>query len=208
LLITPFSGRLLTGDIKEAPVLAATRPLRIVKDPPGELETLFRAHNSRIFRTAHRITGSAADAEDVLQTVFLRLAKGQEAYDLSQNPEAYLSRAAINASLDLMRSRSRAKSVGLDDVNSGSLESPFQNPEAQHADRELQRLIRAAVARLGKTAAEMFVLRYYEGHDNQEIARLLGTSPMVVGVVLHRARTKLRSEIGRYLETHHKNTKR
>lgn len=182
---------------------AATRPLRIVKDPPGELETLFRAHNGRIFRTAHRITGSAADAEDVLQTIFLRLAKGQETYDLSQNPEAYLSRAAINASLDLMRSRSRAKSVGLDDVNSGVLESTFQSPEAQHADRELQRLIREAVARLGKTAAEMFVLRYYEGHDNQEIARLLGTSPMVVGVVLHRARTKLRSEIGRYLKTHH-----
>ena len=77
-------------------------------DPPAGLETLFRAHNNRVFRTAYRITGSPAD-EDVLQTVFLRLARGQEIYDLSQNPEAYLSRAAINASLDLMRSRSRVK---------------------------------------------------------------------------------------------------
>jgi DNA-directed RNA polymerase specialized sigma24 family protein len=49
----------------------------------------------------------------------------------------------------------------------------------------------------------MFVLRYYEGHDNQEIARIMGTSQMVVGVVLHRARTKLRKEIGHYLEKHH-----
>ncbi len=182
---------------------AAIRPLRIVKDPPGELETLFQTHNGRIFRTAHRITGSAADAEDVLQTVFLRLARGTDEYDLSTNPEAYLSRAAINASLDLLRSRNRARSVGLEDVDSGALESPFQNPESQHADRELQTLIREAVARLGKTAAEMFVLRYYEGRDNQEIAKLLGTSAMVVGVVLHRARTKLRKEIGRYLEKHH-----
>ncbi len=79
--------------------------------PPGELETLFQAHHGRVFRTAQRITGSAADAEDVLQTVFLRLVKGQEEYDLSQNPEAYLSRAAINASLDLLRSRTRAKSL-------------------------------------------------------------------------------------------------
>ena len=181
---------------------AATKPLRIVKDPPGELETLFRAHNGRIFRTAHRITGSTADAEDVLQTVFLRLVKGQETYDLSQNPEAYLSRAAINASLDLMRSRSRVRSVGLDDVDSGALQSSFHNPEREHADRELQVLVRAAVARLGKTAAEMFVMRYYEGHDNQEIAKLLGTSPMVVGVVLHRARAKLRKEIGRFLKGH------
>ena len=73
---------------------------------------LFQTHHDRVFRTAHRITGSPADAEDVLQTVFLRLVKSPGAYDLSENPEAYLSRAAINASLDLMRSRTRAKSVG------------------------------------------------------------------------------------------------
>ena len=181
---------------------AAVKTLRIVKDPPGELETLFRAHSGRVYRTAHRITGSSADAEDVLQTVFLRLAKGQEAYDLSQNAAAYLSRAAINASLDLMRSRTRVRSVGLDDTDAGALESPIHNPETQQVDRELQKLIRAAVTRLGKTAAEMFTLRYYEGHDNQEIARILGTSPMVVGVVLHRARTKLRKEIGQYLKKH------
>jgi len=183
-------------------VQAAVKTLRIVNDPPGELEILFRAHSARVYRTAHRITGSSADAEDVLQTVFLRLAKGQETYDLSQNPEAYLSRAAINASLDLLRSRSRVRSVGLDDTDAGALQSPILNPEVQHVDRELQKLIRAAVARLGKTAAEMFTLRYYEGYDNQEIARILGTSPMVVGVVLHRARTKLKKEIGQYLKKH------
>ena len=164
---------------------------------------LFRAHHDRVFRTAHRITGSAADAEDVLQTIFLRLIKSQESHDLSQNPEAYLSRAAINASLDLMRSRGRSRSVGLEDVAAGEVESVAKNPEVQHVDRELQALIREAVARLGETAAEMFVLRYYEGYDNHEIAKLLGTSPLSVGVVLHRARTRLRKEIGHYLEKHH-----
>jgi RNA polymerase sigma-70 factor (ECF subfamily) len=82
-------------------------------------------------------------------------------------------------------------------------ESTERNPELQQVDRELQKLIRQAVARLGATAAEMFVLRYYEGLDNREIARVMGTSQMVVGVVLHRARTKLRKEIGHYLEKHH-----
>jgi len=188
-------------------VQAATKPLRLVTEPPNdrqtELETLFQSYQDRVFRTARRITGSPADAEDVLQTVFLRLVKGRENYDLSENAEAYLSRAAINASLDLMRSRGRAKSVGLGDVEAEALESRFQNPEAAHADRELQTLLRQAVARLGKTAGEMFVLRYYEGYDNQEIAKMLDTSQMVVGVVLHRARTKLRKEIGHYLEKHH-----
>lgn len=181
---------------------AAVRTLRTLPQPPSELETLFEAHHAHIFRTAQRITGSAADAEDVLQTVFLRLVKGGEARDLSEQPQAYLSRAAINASLDLLRSRGRARSVQLDDVEAASLHSTFKNPEAQHADRELQTLVREAVARLGETAAEMFVLRYYEGYGNQEIARLMNTSQMVVGVVLHRARTKLKKEIAAYLGAH------
>ena len=182
---------------------AAVRTLRPVPNPRGELETLFRAHQDRVFRTAQRITGSAADAEDVLQTIFLRLVKSQATHDLSENPGAYLSRAAVNASLDLMRSRSRSKSMGLEDANADAIRSTSRNPEIQQIDRELQKLIRQAVARLGTTAGEMFVLRYYEGYENQEIAKMLGTSHLVVGVVLHRARTKLRKEIGRYLEKHH-----
>jgi RNA polymerase sigma-70 factor, ECF subfamily len=185
-------------------VQAALKPLRIVKNQPaGELETLFQKHHGRVFRTAQRITGSAADAEDVLQTVFLRLIKGQESYDLSRNPEAYLSRAAINASLDLLRSRNRTKSVALDEANADTIAGRARTPEALHADRELQTLVREAVSRLGKTAGEMFVLRYYEGLDNKEIAVVMETSPLVVGVVLHRARTRLRKEIGHYLEKHH-----
>ena len=192
----------MADELQEATVQAAVRTLRPVPKPPGALETLFLAHHDRVFRTAHRITGSAADAEDVVQTIFLRLLKSRDTLDLSPNPEAYLSRAAINASLDLMRSRTRSKSVGLEDANAGAFESTSKNPETEHVDRELQVLIREAVARLGATAAEMFVLRYYEGYENNEIAKLMGTSHLVVGVVLHRARTKLRKEIGHYLEQH------
>ena len=183
---------------------AALKPLRLVTEQPAsELETLFQTHHGRVFRTAQRITGSAADAEDVLQTVFLRLVKGQDDYDWSKNPEAYLSRAAINASLDLLRSRTRSKTVSLDESEVDSIPSTYRTPELVHADRELHALVRQAVSRLGKTAGEMFVLRYYEGFDNKEIAAFLNTSPLVVGVVLHRARTKLRKEIGHYLEKHH-----
>ena len=182
---------------------AAVKPLMLVTESSGELESLFRTHHSRVFRTAQRITGSAADAEDVLQSVFLRLIKGQDSYDLSQNAEAYLARAAINASLDLLRSRSRSKSVALEDMDEESMAGHLRSPEAEHSDRELRTLLRQAVSRLGKTAAEMFILRYYEGFDNKEIAALLKTSPVVVGVVLHRARTKMRKEIGHYLEKHH-----
>ena len=47
------------------------------------------------------------------------------------------------------------------------------------------------------------MLKYFEGHSNLEIAEMLGTSQMVIGVLLHRARTRLRKEIVKFQEGHH-----
>ncbi len=191
------------GDnLKEGPVQAAVTHLKPLPEPPKELERLFREHNELVFRTAYRVTGSAEDAEDVLQTVFLRLARREEV-DLAPSPASYLHRAAINASLDLVRSRTTARAVALDDVMDDLPERSSLSPEARQQDRELRKLIQQAVSRLGASAAEMFVLRYFEGYGNSEIAELLGASPMVVAVTLHRSRAKLRKEIGSYLEKHH-----
>jgi RNA polymerase sigma-70 factor (ECF subfamily) len=170
----------------------------------GELERLFRDHNEQVFRAAYRITGSSADAEDVLQTVFLRLASTKEQRDLSPSPGSYLHRAAVNASLDLLRARARSKSVSMDDeATPREFESSVLNPAEEHEDKEMRKLIREAVAHLGERAAAVFALRYFEGYDNKEIAEMLGTSQMVVAVTLHRARTRLRREIGEYMERHH-----
>jgi RNA polymerase sigma-70 factor (ECF subfamily) len=195
--------RFMSGDKqKEEPVQAAVMHLKPLPEPPKELEKLFREHNNLIFRTAYRVTGSAEDAEDVLQTVFLRLARRAEV-DLAPSPASYLHRAAVNASLDLVRSRSTARSVALEDLESDLTENSTLSPESRHADRELRKLIQQAVGRLGASAAEMFVLRYFEGYGNKEIAEMTGTSQMVVGVTLHRSRARLRKEIGSYLEKHH-----
>jgi RNA polymerase sigma-70 factor (ECF subfamily) len=167
------------------------------------LESLFLANHQQIFRTAYRVTGSASDAEDVLQTVFLRLVRRGEGYDFAPSPSAYLTRAAVNASLDLLRSRRTTQSVTLEEIEPEMLASTAHGPEAEHADRELRLLIRQAVSRLGPKAAEFFALRYFEGYDNREIAEMLGTSQMVVAVILHRSRARLRKEIGQYLEKHH-----
>jgi len=213
-------------DFREEAVLAAVKPLKATDSttPVSEmavsrhnstrdlsangstsLEVLFQQHHARVFRTAHRVTGSAADAEDVLQTVFLRLARGPESPGISENAEGYFARAAINASLDLLRRRKRSPVVAMDEVeNRAPLAAAVsrQNPEASQQDRELKELIRAAVSRLGVVAGQMFALRYFEGHSNGEIARMMNTSALVVGVTLHRARTKLRKEIGSYLRNH------
>ena len=65
---------------------------------------IFEDHHSLVFRTAYRITGNAADAEDVLRTIFLRLLSRQSRHPMIRQ-ESYMRRAAVNASLDLIRSR-------------------------------------------------------------------------------------------------------
>lgn len=218
-------------EIQEEAVLAAVKPLKNVESSadqasspvnsqfsgnrpwPGQatevrteaaqsLEKLFQLHHDRVFRTAYRVTGSPADAEDVLQTVFLRVVREQEAAETAENPAAYFARAAINASLDLLRGRKRSKAVAFDDVENQAGVASFisrDNPATRQEDRELRELIRTAVSKLGSTAAQMFALRYFEGLGNAEIAGVMNTSPLVVGVTLHRARARLRKEIGRYL---------
>jgi len=92
LLINPREARFMTGDNpKESPVQAAVKSLKPVPQAPSAVEKLFQAHHERIFRAAHRITGSVADSEDVLQTVFLRLVKSSGdsgTWVLSDNPAA------------------------------------------------------------------------------------------------------------------------
>lgn len=173
----------------------------------SDLEALFQRHHDRVFRAAYRVTGSAADAEDVLQTVFLRLVRGTEPLTIPENPDGYFARAAINASLDMLRARKRSKAVAIEDIDNRS--APIElvtrrTPESNQEDRELRGLIRDAVAKLGDTAGQMFALRYFEGYDNGEIGRMMNTSALVVGVTLHRARTRLRKEIGNYLQLHEK----
>ncbi len=167
-----------------------------------ELESLFREHHDRIFRAAYRITGSVVDAEDVLQTVFLRLSRRsvKETINLEPSPASYLHRAAVNASLDLMRRRGRTDSVSIDAVAPVLSANAKLNPETQRASNELRTKVRQAISKLGEKSAEMFVLKYFEGYGNNEIAEQMGTSAMVVGVLLHRARARVKKEIGDLLE--------
>lgn len=190
-------------------LMDSARSSGTINDVPREAElqgltALFNDHYKGIFRVAYRITGSASDAEDVLQTIFVRLTPGWSERDLSPNPRAFLYRAAINASLDVVRRRNRMNAVSLEvlDLDHG-VEVPAACPAEDLADMELRELLRQAVAKLEGRAAAAFTLRYYEGYDNQRIAEVLGTTPLVVGVTLHRARARLRKEIGNYLEKHH-----
>ncbi|MBS1810811.1 MAG: sigma-70 family RNA polymerase sigma factor [Acidobacteria bacterium] len=179
-------------------MLSTASHLKAVPSPPNQLEQLFRQHYDQIFRTAYRVTGNANDAEDVLQTVFLRLARRKNDLALAPNPQAYLLRAAINASLDIVRSRTINNLVPIDEITPDHI-STNRNPETQQADRELRALVQSEISKLSQNSAEMFVLKYFEGYDNKEIAQMLGTSHLVVGVLLHRARAQMKKRIASVL---------
>jgi len=163
--------------------------------PAVELEQIFRDNHRRVIRAAYRITGNAQDAEDVLQTVFLRLARREGGSPLSDTLGNYLHRAAVNAALDVVRSRKASRSTPLDEVSGVLAATSGDGPEELQDGAELKQRIRSALARMSARAAEIFILRYFEGYGNHEIAKMLGTSRSTVNVILHRTRIKLRHEI-------------
>ncbi len=178
----------------QAAVAVATTPRSC-----GEIEEIFLAHHGRVFRAAYRITGNATDAEDVLQTVFLRLLRQGWAAASVEHLESYLYRVAVNAALDLVRSRQESKSAPLEEVAPRLQQDSRLQPDRQQDSRELRAFLRQAIARLSPKAAEIFVLRYFEGYDNPQIAGILGISQTDVAVTLHRSRSRLQVEIRSFL---------
>ncbi len=168
---------------------------RSAPDTPANasVAALFELHHDRVFRVARRITGNASDAEDVLQTVFLRIVRRDDPPPRAEDAGNYLHRAATNASLDLLRRRKAARSEPIENAERFHDREP--GPEIHHAGAQLREKLRAALARLTPRAAEIFVLRYFDGYGNREIARLLDTSWSTVAVTLHRTRAKLQKDL-------------
>lgn len=174
-------------------------PMQPADLPEAELERIFRENHALVFRAAYRVTGNAGDAEDVLQTVFLRLLKRGPDADPVGNMASFLHRSAVNAALDLVRSRHHVSNVPMDELEPVLAEAPHRNPERLHHSGEIREWLRGALARLNPRIAEMFTLRFFEGKDNPEIAELLNTTPGTVAVTLSRTRDRLEKEYRAYL---------
>ena len=165
----------------------------------ADLERIFREHHALVFRAAYRVTGNADDAEDVLQTVFLRMLKRAPGAEPVGNMASFLHRAAVNAALDLVRARQNIRSVPLDELEPVLSEPAHRSPDRIQHSSEIREWLRGALARLNPRIAEMFMLRFFDGKDNPEIARLLKTTPGTVAVTLSRTRNRLEQEFRAYL---------
>jgi RNA polymerase sigma-70 factor (ECF subfamily) len=149
---------------------------------------LYERHYEAVFRAALRVTGSPADAEDVLQTVFLRVLSRRDGDEADRRPAAYFRRAAVNAAVDLLRRRAVHGETAYDD-------------QAPHAAVEpallLKEQLRRAIATLEREDAALFLLRYVEGLSNQELADEFQLEKNNVAVRLHRIRMRLQAEMER-----------
>jgi RNA polymerase sigma-70 factor (ECF subfamily) len=162
-----------------------TRPLS------PEFDVLFREHYEFVHRTAYRVTGNFADAEDVIQTLFLRLCRRELPSALVVSPRAYLYRAAVNIALDVLRTKRRHPADGEDWE---MLNAPADS-QASRGEEELYDRLRIALAELKPRAAEILILRHVHGYADSEIATLLGVSRSAIAVSLFRSRLQLRRSI-------------
>ena len=158
---------------------------------PQGFEDIFREHYQTVYRTAYGVLGNAYDAEDVAQTIFLRLVHRHSSREMRKNPGAYLYRAAVNESLTLIRKRKRDLLTGDAERFPERFHVPAPVPAAESAEEIHQRLYEA-VAGLSRGAAEILILRYVHDKSDAAIAKLLGTSRGTIAVSLYRSRARLR----------------
>ena len=167
--------------------IAAVRPSEAL---PQEFEELFLEHCQMLHRTAYAITGHRQDAEDVLQSIFVKLLQRGVTPEVRQHPARYLHRAAVNFSLNVLRTRKRRRLVGID-----NLEIPASGEAAEdmrERDERHERLMEA-MASLKPRAVEILLLHYKHGYSDAQIAALLGTSRGTIAVTLFRIRARLRT---------------
>ena len=168
-----------SAQIDELPIpMTSTTPL-------AGFAGLYERHYETVFRAALRVTGNPADAEDVLQTVFLRvLTRGGD----DALPAAYFRRAAVNAAVDVLRRRElHAESAYDDRAPHVAVQPPLL----------LKERLRRAIAALETEDASLFLLRYVEGLTNEELAAMFQIEKNNVAVRLHRIRRRLQSELQR-----------
>jgi RNA polymerase sigma-70 factor (ECF subfamily) len=154
-----------------------------------ELEQIFRDHYQFVYRTAFSVTGSEADAEDILQTIFATLLRREIQPDLRKNARAYLYRAAFNQALHLIRSRKRHPTTGVE-----ALETLAAAP-ASIVEEELERRLYEGIQQLHEGSAQIVILRYVHNYSIAEIAKSLGTTQSTVAVSLFRSRARLKKLI-------------
>ena len=153
-------------------------------DQTQRAEFLAEAYADAILRLSYTYLKNTHDAQDVCQTVFVKLLTEPREFESPEHERAYILRMAANACKDMLKSPWRKRTCGLDTV----LEVPA--PEAADGS------VLAAVNQLPPHYRAVIYLYYYEGYQASEIGSILGIPTATVHTRLARGRTKLKALLG------------
>ncbi len=142
-------------------------------------------YKDAVYRAALTVTGNFADAEDIMQEVFLQYFQAHPAFASPAHEKAWLLRCAINAGRNLRRSMWRHPRV---DVDVTEIAAEPENPRGSE--------VLAAVLRLPERYRTVIYLHYYENYTPSEIARMTNSTEPAIYKQLSRARAKLRKKLG------------
>lgn len=157
---------------------ALARALR--RGSTAALDALYRRHADAVYRAAYRVSGSAADAEDVLQDVFVGLRRALERYEERGAFGEWLRAVAVRTALMGARRRTRRREAPLDAV-------PECRAAAGSPGAEERIFVRRALAAMPEPLRVVFLLKEVEGYGHHEIAAALDIRPGTARVRLHRA---------------------
>jgi RNA polymerase sigma-70 factor, ECF subfamily len=168
---------------------------------------LVERHSRAVFRVAQRLTGSAQDAEDVVQETFLKAYRQLGRFESRANFGTWLHRIAVNCSIDLIRSR-RHRELGHDASDLEALGADLDarstsgtSPERLMLSTEVQDRVSAAMAALSQMERAAFTLRHFEGRSIEEISGALGLKTNAAKHSIFRAVKKMRAALEPLIES-------
>jgi RNA polymerase sigma factor (sigma-70 family) len=151
-------------------------------------------HSERVYRLAYRLTGNAADAEDLTQDVFVRVFRSLSTYTPGTF-EGWLHRVTTNLFLDGARRRQRIRFDALSDERAERLRSAVAAPHEAYADRTFDADVEQALSQLPPDFRAAVVLCDIEGLTYEEIADIMGAKLGTVRSRIHRGRAMLRTSL-------------
>jgi len=174
------------------------------------VETLFRRYQRRLFQTAMRVLGNAADAEDVLQDAMLSAYRALANFEGRSQFSSWLTRIVINAAL-MRRRTQRGRATESLDAAAESDEQPLsaylvhhgRNPEQELARSEMRKLISKNVNELSPVLRAAFLLCEVQGYTAREAARILGVTVTAMKARKWIARQKLAVALGDHVNDMH-----
>jgi RNA polymerase sigma-70 factor (ECF subfamily) len=152
---------------------------------------IIKEHGPAVWQTAYRLLGNDADAADCFQDTFVSALKLSRRQRIRNFP-ALLIRLATTRAIDQLRRRFRRERLDSDSINAGSGPDSNPDPVQDVQQQELAVVLREALTQLPPQEAQVFCLRHLNDMSYRQIANELGINTTAAGVMLHRARTKLR----------------